>query len=168
VSPARRPSRQRDATGEEAPDTPAASAAAEAAGPVPSWGVWSLRVIVLLGAVLVFLQPVFAGLFVTGDVGMLRMHSTTAGFITAAAFLQFVAAILLWRPGRGPAWPIWASLAFFLASEVQGGLGYARAVGAHIPLGVSLFGFAVGMVIATWSSRLRVRRSEPRRRAAGT
>jgi hypothetical protein len=91
------------------------------------------------------------------------MHSTMAGFITALAFLQFVAAILLWRPGRGAAWPIWAGLAFFLGVEFQAGLGYGRIVGAHIPLGVSLFGFAIVMVIATWSSRLRVRRSRPRR-----
>jgi hypothetical protein len=117
-------------------------------------------------AVLVFGQPVLAGLFVTGDVGMLRIHSTIAGFITTLLFFQFVAAILLWRPGRGPSWPIWASLAFFLVAEVQGALGYARTVSLHIPLGVLLFGFAVVMVIATWSPKLRVRRSQPHQREA--
>lgn len=120
-----------------------------------SWTVWLLRALVVLNAALVLAQPVLAGLFVTGDVGMLRLHSTIAGFLTALAFLQFVAAILLWRPGRGPAWPIWASLGFFLAVEVQGGLGYARAVGLHIPAGVLLFGFTVAMVIAVWSPKVR-------------
>jgi hypothetical protein len=43
-------------------------------------------------------------------------------------FFQFIAAILLWRPGRGPSWPIWVSLAFFLAAEAQSALGYARTV----------------------------------------
>jgi hypothetical protein len=147
---------------------PEAPAAPTPAGQVPGWAVWSLRVIALGVAVLVFGQPVLAGLFVTGDVGMLRLHSTSAGFITTLAFLQFAAAILVWRPGRGPSWPIWASLAFFLAAEVQAALGYARVVGLHIPLGVLLFGFAVVMVIATWSPKLQVRRSRPRRRGTGT
>lgn len=135
-------------------------------GIVPGWAVWMLRVIVLLIAVLVFLQPVFAGLFVTGDVGMLRMHSTMAGFINLLVFFQFIAAILLWRPGWGPSWPIWASLAFFLAAEAQSALGYARTVSLHIPAGVLLFGIATVMVIGTWSPKLRVRRSRRRQRGA--
>lgn len=135
-----------------------------AAGTVPGWAAWSLRLTVLATAVLVLLQPVLAGLFVTGDVGMLRAHSTAAGFITMLGFFQFIAALLVWRPGRGPAWPVWASLGFFVAAEAQSGFGYARLVGAHIPFGVALFGFAVAMLIATWSPRLRVRRSVPRRR----
>ncbi|TDD24054.1 hypothetical protein [Nonomuraea diastatica] len=130
-------------------------------GRVPGWALWSLRVITLGVAVLVLVQPVLAGLFVTGDVGMLRTHSTMAGFLTVLVFVQFAAAILLWRPGRGPAWPIWAGLVFFLTVEAQSALGYARAVSVHIPLGVLLFGGAVAMVIATWSPGLRVRRSRP-------
>lgn len=123
--------------------------------PVPGWAVWSLRSIALVVAVLVFLQPVFAGLFVTGDVGMLRLHSTTAGFITVMAFVQVIAATLLWRPGRGAVWPIWVALAFFVGAEAQGAFGYARAIGMHIPLGVLMFGASVVMVIATWSPTLR-------------
>ncbi|WP_211588847.1 hypothetical protein [Allorhizocola rhizosphaerae] len=121
----------------------------------PHWTMWTLRGLVLANAILVLLQPVLAGLFVTGDVGMLRLHAMVAGFLTVTAFLQFVAAILVWRPGRGPGWPIWASLGFFLAVEVQGALGYARAVGAHIPAGVLLFGFTVVMVMAVWSPKVR-------------
>jgi hypothetical protein len=149
---------------DETPATTAATPPASPAGRVPAWAAWSLRAVVLAVAILVFLQPVLAGRFITGDVGMLRVHSTVAGFITALAFLQFAAAILVWRPGRGPSWPIWASLAFFLVAEVQGALGYARVVSLHIPLGVLLFGLAVAMVIGTWSPKLRIRRSHPRRR----
>jgi hypothetical protein len=153
---------------DETSATTAVTPPASPAGHVPAWAVWSLRTVVLAVAVLVLLQPVLAGRFISGDAGMLGVHSTVAGFITALAFLQFAAAILVWRPGQGPSWPIWASLAFFLAAEVQAALGYARAVGLHIPLGVLLFGFAVVMVIATWSPKLQVRRSRPRRRGTRT
>ncbi|HEX6682152.1 MAG TPA: hypothetical protein VF062_05130 [Candidatus Limnocylindrales bacterium] len=121
--------------------------------------VWSLRILTSLVTLLVLVQPVLAGLFVTGDVGMLTAHSITASFLAALAFFQIVAAIVVWRPGRGPAWPIWASVASFLLLEIQAGLGYARAVGAHIPFGVLLFGLSVAMLIGVWSPRLRQRRS---------
>jgi hypothetical protein len=122
---------------------------------VPGWAVWSLRVLVLLVAVLVLLQAVLAGLFVTGDVGLLEAHSANAGLVTALAFLQVVAAILLWRPGRGAAWPIWVTLASFVLVEAQAGFGYARLVALHIPMGVALFGLSVGLVVAVFSPSIR-------------
>ena len=65
---------------------------------VPAWTLWPLRLLVLVVTVLLIVQPMLAGLFVTGDVGMLRMHSIVAGFVTLGLFLQMLAAILLWRP----------------------------------------------------------------------
>lgn len=129
--------------------------------PVAGWAVWTLRIITTLAAVLVLVQPVLAGLFVTGDVGKLEMHSMTASVLVAVIFLQLVAAILVWRPGRGPAWPIGACTALFVAAELQSGMGYARLLAVHIPLGVLLFGLSVALLIAVWSPR--VRRSRPRR-----
>jgi hypothetical protein len=140
--------------------TPVASPPARAeTATVAGWTVWSLRWLTLIVTLLVLVQPVLAGLFVTGDVGMLDLHSINASFLTVFAFLQIVAAILVWRPGRGPAWPIWASVAGFLLAEAQAGLGYARVVSAHIPLGVALFGLWVALLIAVWSPGLRRRRS---------
>lgn len=138
-----------------------------AEGRAPAWTLWPLRLLVFTVTVLLILQPVLAGLFVTGDVGMLRMHSTIAGFVTLGLFLQMIAAILLWRPGRGAAWPIWASLALVVLSEAQQAAGYARAVALHIPLGVLLFGFAVALLIGTWSPKAARRRSAPGPRKAG-
>jgi hypothetical protein len=127
--------------------------------PVPGWAVWTLRGLVLLVAALVLLQSVLAGLFVTGDVGLLEAHSLNASFVTTLAFLQVIAAILVWRPGRGPAWPIWATLASFLLVEVQVGFGYARLVSLHIPMGVALFGLSIGLVAAVFSPSIRRGRS---------
>ncbi|MEV4413149.1 hypothetical protein [Catellatospora sp. NPDC049609] len=127
--------------------------------PVPGWAVWSLRGSASVVTALVLAQPVLAGLFVTGDVGMLEMHSMTASILVAVIFLQVVAAIVVWRPGRGPAWPIGASTALFVVAELQSGMGYARLVAVHIPLGVLLFGLSVALLIAVWSPRVRRRRT---------
>ncbi len=143
-------------------ETPSSSPA----GPVPGWTVWPLRTLVLLLAVLVFLQPVLAGMFVTGSVGMLELHSANHVLILFVLLLQIAAAILVWRPGRGPAWPIWASVAYLLLVEVQAGFGFARQLIPHFPMGVLLFGAAIVMVIGVWSPRLRMRRSAPPERRA--
>lgn len=141
------------------PETATAPQATRTSERVPEWAVWSLRILVLAVAILVFGQPVLAGLFVTGDVGMLESHSMHATYLLTLAFFQIIAAILVWRPGGGPTWPIWASLAFFVIAELQAGFGYARLIAIHIPLGVALFGMSVLLVAGTWSARIRVRRS---------
>ena len=82
-----------------------------------------LRVIVLLHAVLVFVQAAAAGQFLAGHAAWLRVHETNAGIIHLVALVQLVVAILVWRPGRGPGWPALASLALLLAEEFQMGLG---------------------------------------------
>ncbi|HEU4540750.1 MAG TPA: hypothetical protein VFR23_06445 [Jiangellaceae bacterium] len=146
--------------------TPPATGQSRPAGIVPGWAVWLLRVLVLLTAVLVFLQPVWAGLFVTGNVGMLGLHSAGHIFISLMLLLQIVAAVLVWRPGGGPSWPVWTSIGLFLLVGVQAGFGFARVLAVHIPVGVLTFGLTVAMLIAAWSPRLRVRRSEPRSRGA--
>lgn len=150
------------------PATPPAAPEMPPGARVPGWAAWLLRVLTLLTAVLVLLQPVWAGLFVTGNVGMLGLHSAGHIFISLALLVQMVAAVLVWRPGRGPAWPIWTTVGMFLLVGMQAGFGYARMLSLHIPLGVFTFGLAVAMLIAAWSRRLRVRRSAPRNRGAAT
>jgi hypothetical protein len=80
-----------------------------------------LRVIVLLHAVLVFVQAAAAGQFLAGHAAWLRVHETNAGIIHLVALVQLVVAILVWRPGRGPGWPALASLALLLAEESRWG-----------------------------------------------
>ncbi|WP_144120198.1 hypothetical protein [Catellatospora sichuanensis] len=125
--------------------------------PVPGWAVWPLRGLAAATTGLVLVQPVLAGLFVTGDVGMLDLHGIAASFLVMLVFFQLLAAILVWRPGRGPAWPIGACVAAFVLVELQSGLGYARAVAVHMPLGVLLFGLSVALLIGVWRPGLRRR-----------
>jgi len=147
------------------PTAPPSASGPAISGRVPGWAAWTLRLIVTLHAVLIFLQPVLAGLFVTGNVGMLGLHSANAIFITMIAFFQIIASILFWRPGRGAAWPIWASVLMFLVGQIQGGFGYARLLALHFPLGVLLFGFAVAMLVWAWSPGMRVAKSKSRRQS---
>lgn len=132
---------------------------------VPGWCVWGLRVTALLVAAGVLLQAILAGSFVTGDVGLLELHSANAGVVTTLAFLQLVAAILLWRPGRGVVWPIWASVASFVLVETQAGFGYARQIELHIPMGVLLFGVTVGLLVGVFLPGIRQARTHPVRSA---
>lgn len=127
---------------------------------VPGWAAWTLRVVTALTTFLVLVQPVYAGLFVTGNVLWLGMHSAGGVFIALLAIFQVVVAVLVWRPGRGPSWPIWASVVFLVLVIAQMGLGFARERAMHIPLGTLLFAFALVMLVAVWSPRLRRRRSE--------
>jgi hypothetical protein len=116
-----------------------------------------LRVALLLHAALILAQAAFAGQFLGGDAGWVRVHEANAGIIQLAAFVQLVLAILVWRPGRGPGWPALASLALLLAEELQTGFGYARLLALHVPLGVAIFGGTIALLAGT----RRLTRVEP-------
>lgn len=121
-----------------------------------------LRVVVLLHAALILAQAAFAGQFLGGDAGWVRVHEANAGIIQLTAFVQLVLAILVWRPGRGPGWPALASLALLLVEELQLGFGYARMLALHVPLGVAIFGLTVAILVGT--RRLTRAEPDPRRR----
>ena len=72
---------------------------------------------------------------------------------------QLIAAGLLWRAGRGPAWPLGASLLICVAEVMQIGAGFSRNLGLHVPLGVTLFGTTAAMTGWAWSARPRAGRA---------
>ena len=117
---------------------------------VPGWIVWSVRFTVTAHLVSALAQAVLAGLFITGDVDLLRMHNINGQVASTLATLQFVAAILLWRPGRGPSWPIWPSLLLTLLEGMQHTTGLNRTLDLHVPGGVLIFGIACVMAVWAW------------------
>lgn len=125
---------------------------------VPAWIVWSLRVTATLHLVTVLGQAVIAGMFVTGEVDMLAHHNLGATITTVLVGLQLIAAITLWRPGRGPLWPLGASALQLTLVNIQFVLGQERQIAMHIPLAMVIFGLAVSMTAWTWRG--------PRRAAA--
>ena len=112
--------------------------------------VRGLRAVVPAHAALVLVQAAFAGRYLSGDAAGLRLHERNAELIVTLALVQLVLAVLVWRPGRGPAWPALASLALWLAEVAQISLGYGRVLSVHVPLGVAIFGLTVALAIGTW------------------
>ncbi len=118
--------------------------------PVAGWIVWSIRVTVTAHLVSVLAQGVTAGMFITGDVDLLRLHSINGEVASGLATLQFVAAILLWRPGRGAAWPIWPSLLLTLLEGIQHTTGLRRVLDLHVPLAMLIVGISAVMAVWAW------------------
>ncbi|WP_020576440.1 hypothetical protein [Actinopolymorpha alba] len=127
----------------------------------PRASLWALRVAAVIHALVIFAQPVLAGVYLAGDVGAIGNHEVNAHTVTSAAALQFIAALIYGWRGRGRLWPLWLSLALPGLEEAQKILGYAGVLDAHIPLGVTLV--VVQILFTIWvfgpTSRLaRVRR----------
>lgn len=122
-------------------------------GRAPAWPLWLFRVIVTVEAVLAFDQAVFAGQFISGDYGALNSHAANAGFTGTVLIVEAIAGVLLWRRGRGPAWPIWAALGLVVMAGVQTALGYARVLAVHVPLGVCMIALDLLMLVWCWRYR---------------
>lgn len=119
---------------------------------------WTLLFVAFtLHTVLVVAQPFLAGAFLDGSLEAMKSgHAPNAEAVTLTALLLVVpAAIVFWRPGRGPGWIALAAPLLFLAEGTQTALGYAHQLGLHIPLGVAIVGTVVA--IEVWLLRWRVR-----------
>ncbi|GAB3904419.1 hypothetical protein GCM10029964_098120 [Kibdelosporangium lantanae] len=108
--------------------------------------VWLLRVAGVVFAVAVLGQAVLAGMFVTGDVGMLTIHGFNAIVVVAAALLYAIAGIMLVRKDRTARRLITMGLGAFVVAFVQIAVGGSRVLVVHIPLGVAMFAMAAQMM----------------------
>lgn len=122
-------------------------ASAERSG--PQWPGKALRVVAGVQAMLLFLQTVLAGHLLAGNAVARSVHQElgTEG-ITWVALSAIVLAVLAWRPGRGPAWPIAATAVAFSAVIVQIGMGFEGRVSVHVPLGAAIL--AIYLALALW------------------
>lgn len=102
-----------------------------------------------LQALAVLSQAWLAGGFLTGLSGALEAHRNMAfGVIQWIGLVALIVAILLWRPGRGPAWPIAATGVALAAIGAQIAVGFANVLQVHIPLGVAIFGLNLWLATA--------------------
>ncbi|CAM3833238.1 hypothetical protein KIPE111705_27240 [Kibdelosporangium persicum] len=111
--------------------------------------VWLLRTAGVLFLVAVLGQAVLAGLFVTGDTGFLDVHEINSTVVGLAAIAWIIASIVLKAPLR----MVLVGVAALLATGAQIGLGHARGLGLHIPLGVALFGAGITLTTLAFSYR---------------
>ena len=119
------------------------------ARPIP-WARWVFRTTVTIEALLAFAQPVLIGGFLQGRYASLELHKENATFTGVTAMVMLLAAVVQWRPGRGPAWPVIASLAIVAAIVVQIIVGYARTLAVHVPLGVLIVAGDVLLLVWAW------------------
>lgn len=115
------------------------------------------QVLTVITAVLVLLQAILAGQFLSKfDSDVLKVHEIAANLVFVAGAVQLVLVYLIRFPGKTGRGLVLTSAALVLLIFVQIGLGYSArdsvdAKAWHIPLGVLLFGLSVA--IATFASR---------------
>ena len=111
------------------------------------WPIIVIRILAVVVLLQVLTQAALAGGFITGDVGLLGLHTANAILLVLTSAALLPATLVLVRPGRGPWWPIVVSVALLSAIVFQIGLGFARLVGLHIPVGMSIMGLIAAF---TW------------------
>ncbi|MFI6742612.1 hypothetical protein ACIBI9_57765 [Nonomuraea sp. NPDC050451] len=110
---------------------------------------WTLRAVVSAHTAAIVGQPVFAGVYLTGDFDSLRWHAVGADVVTSIGYLQVIVAIVVWIRLR-QAWPFVATMAVVAAETVQYFAGLDGALWLHIPLGVMTVAALVVLFIAVW------------------
>ena len=109
-----------------------------------------MRVVLWLLAVAVFAQAVLAGLFLDGGDAWRGWHAINGMLaLPLLALIQVVLAVLVWRRGRGPRWPLLASVGLLVALLVQSMLGMTGKVAAHVSLGVAISGLTSTLLVRT-------------------
>ncbi len=98
-------------------------------------------------AVALLALALLAGLALSGSKAALEAHMAVGGATILLSIIQAVAALLLRRSGQIPRWPVVASVGFVIGDAVQMAAGRLQLFALHLPLGVGLFGAAIGLAI---------------------
>lgn len=116
----------------------------------PRLSLWSLRLATTVHLVMVLVQPVLAGLFLTGDVDAIQVHGVV-GSVLATVSLVLIGLTLVYVLRRGRLWVLPVVTVLFLAVGMQIGLGYARTLAVHVPLGVAITTASALLAVWVWS-----------------
>ncbi|MEV6929952.1 hypothetical protein AB0M46_36465 [Dactylosporangium sp. NPDC051485] len=110
---------------------------------------WVLRAVVSAHLVAIAAQPVFAGVYLSGDFDALRWHATGADVVTSIGYVQLIVAAVAWARTRRPGlFPPTAGLV--TAETVQYFAGLDGALWLHIPLGVLTVAGVVVQFLLVW------------------
>ena len=131
--------------------------------------LWLLRLAVTAHLVAVLAQPILAGRYLTGDVDAITAHGAVGTALAALDLLVIAAAAVYVVGGRGALWVLPAAVLLFLAVGLQIGMGFARQLGVHVPLGVGIVTASVLLTAWVWTpSAHRARPARPRRVATSS
>lgn len=100
----------------------------------------ALRVVAVLHALSFLVQPIMAGLFLSGQDSAVDMHATNATVVVVLCLVMTILAVLAWRRKLIPRAAFTISLALLVVEIVQMGAGYGHVMWIHIPLGVLMMG----------------------------
>lgn len=114
---------------------------------------WVFRAVVSAHVVAIVAQPVFAGVYLTGDFDSLRRHAVGADVASSLGYVQLIVAVVVWARLR-QAGPFLATTAVVVAETVQYFAGLDGALWLHVPLGVLTVAALVVQFIAVWSRPL--------------
>jgi hypothetical protein len=95
----------------------------------------ALRVVAVLQAISMFLQPVLAGMFLSGQDGMIDVHAANGMIVAVFCLVQTVIAFMLRRGRRIERRIFPTSSALFLLEVLQITVGFQHSLWIHIPLG---------------------------------
>ena len=124
-------------------DTPMAHSGITTATNAAGQGIRWIRRLVLMNLGLVALQALSAGFLMSGYGHAVTIHAGVAQALQLGALTQAVAAVVLWRRRRVPAWFARDGIGLFVSVLLQVGLGYTKRYWLHVPIGVGLFGWLI-------------------------
>lgn len=105
----------------------------------PRVTLWLLRVVLTVHVIAVLGQPIWAGMFLTGDVDAISVHGTIGSILAAwDLFVVIGVAITYALVVRGRLWVPLAAGATFLLVGFQIAFGYSRDLQWHVPMGVAI------------------------------
>jgi hypothetical protein len=107
-----------------------------------------------------FGQPVFAGVYLTGEIGGLDWHARGADVVFSLGLLQAATGAAVWARMRR-LWPIAVSVLIVAAETGQYMAGLSGLLWVHLPLGVMIIAALAVLSAAVWVRPL------PNRAAAG-
>jgi hypothetical protein len=110
---------------------------------------WVLRAVITLHLVAIVGQPIFAGVYLSGDYDALSMHAAGADVVTGIGYVQLIVAIVVWRRLR-VLWPLISSAIVAAAETLQYYAGMHGPLWLHIPLGVMIVVAVVVQFLAAW------------------
>ncbi|WP_370364767.1 hypothetical protein [Catenulispora sp. GP43] len=94
----------------------------------------------MLHALSFLLQPILAGLFLSGQDTAIDSHATNAMVVVTLCLVMTVLAFPAWRRGLVPRAAFTISAALLVVEIVQTGAGFGHVMWIHIPLGVLMMG----------------------------
>lgn len=98
----------------------------------------ALRVIAVLHALSLILQPILAGFFLSGHDNLIDLHATNGMTLVGLCLVQTVLSVVLWRKKVIRRQIFTQSLVILVLEVVQLTVGFSHTMWIHIPLGTLL------------------------------